>query len=164
MVSGGSIRRLLGGLGMVACVLLSAGSVLAAPQDCEVQVSPRAAPAGSVFVFSGSGYKPTELTLQKGDGAVASHELSLGDDDAWEFTLRSRIGDEGTWTANFIDPDHGCTATISIRVTLSNTDLVDDIAAVTSAAPTPWLLYLAVVVLGFTGGLLMGHLRRWVRA
>lgn len=149
---------------MVAtAVALSAGSVLAAPQDCEVQVSPRVGPAGSVFVFSGSGYKPTELTLQQ-DAAVASHELSLGDGDAWEFTLRSRIGDEGTWTANFVDPDLGCTATVSIRVTLSDTDLVDDIAAATSSTTTPWLLYLSVVVLGFTSGLLMGRLRTWVRA
>jgi len=166
MVSGRTIRQVLGALGIAVWMLaLFAGSTLAAgPSECEVQVSPRAAPAGSVFIFSGSGYKPAELTLQKEDGAVVSHDLTVGDGDPWEVTLRSRIGDEGTWTANFVDPDHGCTATASFRVTLSSTDLIDDIAAATSAAPTPWLFYLAVVVFGFTSGLLMGRLRIWVRA
>ena len=129
-----------------------------------MQVSPRAAPAGSVFVFTGSGYKPTELSLEKEGVEPIKHDLDLSDSDQWEFTLRSRVGDEGAWTANFIDPDLNCTATVSIRVTLSNTDLIDDIAAATSTSPAPWLLYLAVVAVGFASGMLMGRLRPWVRA
>jgi len=165
MVSGGTIRRAFGALGVAAWILaLSAGSALAVGPECDVQVSPRAAPAGSVFVFTGSGYQPSELTLQKADGELISHVLNVGDSDPWEVTLRSRVGDEGPWTANFIDPDSDCTETVSFRVTLSSTDLIDDIAAATSAAPTPWLLYLAVVVFGFTSGVLIGRARSLVRA
>ena len=166
MVSCGSIRRVVGAFGVAAWILaLSAASAMAAgPQDCEVQVSPRAAPAGSVFVFTGSGLRPTELTLQKQGAEPVSHDLDVGDSGEWEVTTRSRIGDEGTWTANFIDPALTCTASVTFRVTLSSTDLMDDIAAATSTAATPWSLYLAVVAIGFASGMLMGRMRTWARA
>lgn len=153
-------------MGAAAWILaLCAGSMLAAePVKCEVHVSPRAAPAGSVFVFTGSGYKPTELNLQKEGGQPISHVVSVGRSEPWEVTVRSRTGDEGTWTANFTDATTNCTASVSFRVTLSNTDLIDDIYAVTKDAPAPWFLYLAVVVFGFTGGMLIGRLHAWVRA
>ncbi len=136
---------------------LGAGSVLAAqPETCDVRVSPRAAAGGSVFVFSGSAFVPTELTLQKGDAEPISHDLNVGDADPWEVTVRSRTGDEGTWTATFSDPALDCTASVEFRVTLSNTDLIEDVVAATSS-PAPVPLYVVVIVFGFAAGMLIGR-------
>ncbi|MEX2547423.1 MAG: hypothetical protein WD830_06485 [Chloroflexota bacterium] len=160
MVSSGSIRRLLVTLGALAWMLAaSAGSALAAdPQTCEVHVNPLAASGGSVFVFSGSGFKPTQLTLQKEDDGPINHDLNVGDADPWEVTVRSRAGDEGTWSASFNDPVIQCTAVAEFRVTLSSTDLVEDIAAAAAGTrPAPLALYLLVILFGFTGGALLGR-------
>ncbi len=158
MADSGSIRRLFAALGATLWILaVFAGTALAAEHEtCEVEVNPRAAAAGSVFVFNGSGFVPTELELQKEGGEPIGHDPNVDDDDPWEVTVRSRTGDEGTWTATFSDPAVNCTATVDFRVTLSSTDLVDDIAA-TVSSPAPLLIYLAVIVLGFGGGVLIGR-------
>ena len=159
MVSSGTIRRILAALGALLWMLaLSAGSSLAAdPGTCQVHVNPRAAAAGSVFVFSGEGFVPTQLTLQREGGQPIEHDLNVGDADPWEITVRSRAGDEGTWTASFTDPAQDCTATVEFRVTLSNTDLIGDIAAATTSSSAPVFLYLAVIVFGFGGGVMIGR-------
>lgn len=137
---------------------LGAGSALAAqPERCDVQVGPRAAAGGSLFVFSGSGFMPTELTLQKEDAGPISHDINVGDADPWEITVRSRTGDEGTWTAAFTDQALDCTASVEFRVTLSNTDLIEDIAASTTSLPAPVLLYAVVVAFGLATGTLIGR-------
>ena len=138
---------------------LSAGNAFAQDNECDVSVSPRAAVAGSVFVFTGSGYDPTRLTLQKEGGDAINHELTVGDADPWEVTVRSRVGDEGTWSASFEDATLDCTATTEFRVTLSNTDAIGDaLTAATSGAPLA--LYMSVIVVGFGGGLLIGRRMR----
>lgn len=159
MVTGGSIRRSLALFGATLWILgVTAGSALGAqPGTCEVRVSPRAAAGGSAFVFSGSGFVPTEMTLHLEGAGPISHDLNLGDADPWEVTVRSRMGDEGTWTASFGDPALDCTATVEFRVTLSNTDLIDDVTAGTTSSPAPVLLYVAVIVFGFSGGALIGR-------
>ncbi len=137
---------------------LGAGSVLAAqPETCDVQVSPRAAAGGSLFVFIGSGFMPTELMLLKEGAEPISHDLSVGDADPWEVTVRSRIGDEGIWTATFTDQALDCKASVELRVTLSNTDLIEDIAAAGTSSPAPVLLYLMVIAFGFATGMLIGR-------
>lgn len=158
MVDSGSIRRLLAAAGAALWMLaVFVGSAIAAePGTCDVHVSPRAAAAGSVFIFNGSGFMPTELTLQKEGGEPISHDLNVNEGDPWEVTVRSRAGDEGTWSASFFDTDANCTAAVEFRVTLSNTDLIDDIAA-SVTSPAPMLLYLAVIVFGFGGGVLIGR-------
>jgi hypothetical protein len=160
MVSSGSLRRLLAPLGAALWMLtVSAGAVLAdeAPTTCSVEVAPGVAPGGSVFVFSGTGFQPTQLTLRKVGGEPVVHELSVGDTDPWEVTVRSRIGDEGSWTATFSDPEVDCTAIVRFRVTLSSTDVVDDIVAATQSQSAPLLLYAVVIVLGFGGGVAIGR-------
>lgn len=159
MVSSGSIHRLLATFGAMLWLLcLSAGSAMAAePATCHARVHPRAAAAGSVFVFSGSGFVPTQLTLERSGSDPIEHDLNVGGDDPWETTVRSRAGDEGIWTASFADPALKCTARVEFRVTLSNTDLIGDIAAATTSSTAPVLLYLAVIVLGFGGGLVLGR-------
>ena len=160
MVSSGRLRRLLGPIGAALWMLtVSAGAVLAdeAPITCSVEVSPAAAPAGSVFAFTGTGFQPNEVTLRKTGGEPVVHQLTVGDTDPWEVTVRSRIGDEGSWTATFSDPDADCTAIVRFRVTLTPTDVVDDIVAATQSQAAPLLLYSVVIVLGFGGGVAIGR-------
>ena len=159
MVSGRTVRRLLAPVGAILWMLtLSSGAVLA-DTSCDVTVDPVVATSGSGFTFTGSGYQPSELILQKDGGEPATHELSIGDSDPWEVTVRSRVGDEGEWTATFVDPLGVCTTTVGFRVTLASTDVIDDVAAATREISTPLLLYAAVVVFGFTGGAAIGRLR-----
>ena len=171
MVSSGSFRRILATLGaglgaVLAMLTLSAGAVLAdsTPQTCSVDVDPAVAPSGSVFVFTGPGFEPGRLTLRKVGGEPVVHELSVGDAEPWEVSVRSRVGDEGSWTATFSDSDADCTAIVGFRVTLASTDVVDDIVAATQTSAAPLVLYAAVVVLGFGGGALMGRRLARVRA
>jgi hypothetical protein len=161
MVSSGSFRRVLASIGALLLMLtLSAGAVLAQDTECSASVNPRAAVGGSVFVFSGSGYSPTKLSLQKEDDEPINHDLNVGEADPWEVTVRSRVGDEGTWTASFEDPAVPCTATTEFRVTLSNTDAISDAVTAARSGSTPIALYLGVIVVGFGGGLFIGRLMR----
>src|SRR5215210_8444835 len=119
MVSSGRFRRVLASTSAVVWMMaLSAGVTLAKDTDCSVHVNPRVAVGGSVFVFSGSGYSPTQLILQEDGGDPINHDLSVSDADPWEVTVRSRVGDEGTWTATFKDTSEPCVASTEFRVTL----------------------------------------------
>ncbi|MEO6349814.1 MAG: hypothetical protein ABIP53_04105, partial [Candidatus Limnocylindrales bacterium] len=62
-----------------------------------------------------------------------------------------------SWTATFLDPDGICTATVGFRVTLTNTDAIDNIAKAVRGAPAPFVLHLAVIVFGFGGGMAIGR-------
>jgi hypothetical protein len=143
---------------LVALLGLGTASALALqPVSCTVNVAPRAAEAGSSFVFSGSGYDPTTLTLQKNNEPPSVHDLNLGDADPWTVTVRSRVGDEGRWTATFTDATANCQAEAQFRVTLSNTDAVADVSSTPPTHQQPLLLYLAVVAAAITGGAVLGH-------
>lgn len=163
MVSRGSIRTLLAPIGaLIWLVAFAAASVRAEDTvNCAVHVDPLAATGGSIFVFSGTGYKPDRLTLQKRGDDPIQHDLNVGDADHWEVSVRSRSGDEGSWTATFNDPVTSCTATVDFRVTLSGTDASTELngtaGTAATTAPAPVLLYLAVVVVGFSGGLMIGR-------
>ena len=159
MVSSRTVRRLLAPIGAIVWMLTVSGSAVLADEaaSCNVEVSPPAATSGSVFVFSGTGFQPTELILQKEEGEPATHQLSVGDTDPWEVTVRSRVGDEGEWTATFLDPSGDCTTMVGFRVTLTSTDVLDDVAAVTRQLPAPVLLYALVVIVGFSGGVAIGR-------
>ena len=140
-------------------VALSTGTSLASTSDeCDVEVSPKAAAAGSVFVFSGSGFQPTSLELQKNDDEPVAHTLNVGGEDPWDVTVRSRLGDEGRWIATFTDEDADCAATTEFRVTLASTDVVDDLAAAAAETrPAVIGFFAAVLIFGLTGGLVMGR-------
>jgi len=159
MVSSGLLRRVLAPIGaLLMLTTLSAGTVLAEDTDCTVWVNPRAAVGGTVFVFSGSGYSPSTLSLQKRGDAPIDHELSVSDTDPWEVSVRSRVGDEGTWTASFEDPTVPCTASVRFRVTLSNTDAISDAVSAVRSGPDPIALLLGVTAVGLGGGLFIGRL------
>src|SRR5688572_23653951 len=116
MVTRGRVRAL--GASFVALLLLSIGAagVSAADAECSVEVSPTAGAAGTVFVFSGTGFEPTELVLHKDDTAAGTHSIDVSDDDPWEVSVRSRPGDEGVWAAELSSED--CSAVAQFRVTL----------------------------------------------
>jgi hypothetical protein len=161
MVSSGPFRRVLASLGVLIWMLtLTAETAFAQDTDCTVTVNPRAAVGGSVFVFSGSGYIPSKLILQKEGDDPINHDLNVGESDPWEVTVRSRVGDEGTWSASFEDASKPCTASTEFRVTLSNTDAISDAVNAARSGSLPIELYAGVIVVGFGGGLFIGRLMR----
>jgi hypothetical protein len=157
MVGHGLVRTLAAPLGAVfALLLLAAAPVLAEDTVCEVSVDPPAAAAGSLFTFSGSGFSPTQLILQKGSASPIVSDLDVGTDDPWQAEVQSRPGDEGEWTATFL-VEGGCAPSVRFSVTLSNTDLVSDILTNDSRSSTPLLLYVLVVGIGLAGGALLAR-------
>ncbi len=132
---------------------VGAASTSAHEGHCEVEVSPRAGAGGTAFHFTGSGFTPTVVTLEGGPMST-THELDLGADDPWEFTVRSRTGDAGRWTATFSEQD-GCQATVSFRVALNDTaSAIDPVAG---REPAPGGAWAFVVLVGLAAGLVIGR-------
>ena len=107
---------------------------------------PAQAEAGSEFMLNGAGYTPDKLVLQRGNNDPVEIELDLGDADPFEIPIGSRAGDEGLWRATVSNAD--CEASATFRVTLKNTDMIDDLMA-SPAGGIPPIVYLAVILGGF---------------
>ena len=129
--------------------------MVAAEPECIVTAEPATAPAGSEFILRGSGYTPTQLILQKGDGEPVTIALDLGDDDPFGIPIGSNTGDEGVWTATAENDD--CSAETTFTVTLQNTDAIDDVLGSVGSAPLPTFLAFAVIVGGFAAGMVLGR-------
>src|SRR6266540_1536826 len=86
-------------LGALVLVCLLSLHVRAADSDCVVTVDPQAAAGGMVFTFSGSGFGPTHMTLQKDEEIPTISDLDVAGADPWQVTVQSRNGDEGAWKA-----------------------------------------------------------------
>ena len=154
MVSRGALRALGVSLAALLFMCLEASSVMAAPSQCSASVSPRSGTAGTVFTFSGSGFKPTELTLHKNDAEAGVHELS-GSSDPWQVSVRSRPGDEGAWSAELSSDQ--CSAVVEFKVTLANTDVLSDAQPDSGSVPLPLGLAVIVLAAGVGGGLVLGR-------
>lgn len=147
-------------LSLAALGLLSvAGPASAAePVTCEVAVEPSTAPVGTTFVLTGSGYTPTQLVLQNGDGEPLTVDLDLGDQDPFSIPVGSGPGDEGRWTATVSIPDTPCSASVSFRVTLHDTAVGDELLSPTAqGGQVALVLYLLVMCGGFFGGVLLAR-------
>jgi hypothetical protein len=161
MVSRRAVRIVAASVGTLLVLLMMFGTSVSptlayTSGDCTVRVDPATAAAGSSFTFIGTGFHPTTLALQKVGEPPTIHDINVGTADPWRFTVRSRVGDEGRWTATFSGGPDDCTGQVEFRVTLSNTDAVSD--AIAAAPPTaPALLFLSIVVLGFAAGALAGR-------
>lgn len=142
------IVKLVLGLFLVAGV-----STVAAQDECTLSVEPGEAQAGSEFVLTGSGYTPDRLTLQRGSSDPVSINLDLGDADPFEIPIGSRTGDEGVWRATVSVSGTDCEASTTFRVTLRNTDMIDDLLAAPGGAGIPPIVYLAVILGGFGLGI-----------
>src|SRR3954447_528549 len=152
MVSRGKVRALGVSLAALALVLLEVASVSAAP-TCSVTVSPKSGTAGTLFTFHGSGFKPTSLLLRKDDAEAGDHTLSETK-DPWTVAVRSRPGDEGTWSAEFSSDQ--CTGEASFKVTLSNTDVAGSPAG-DGRGTVPLGLAVVVLSVGAGSGLVLGR-------
>ncbi len=95
-----------------------------------MQVSPRSAPAGSQFVFSGSGFQPTQLSLIPKTGTRLAHNITVGSADTWQYKVRSLTGDKGMWVAVFTDPQTSCTAKAVFWVTAATDGSTGPAAAI----------------------------------
>ena len=136
---------------LVAALLLAPGAVMADAPECAVTVDPQSAVGGNAFTFTGSGFHPTKLLLQKGDGAPITNDIDPGSSDPWTQVVQSRAGDEGSWTATFVE-ENGCVVAVPFEVTLTPTDMISDLLSDEPAAKLPALFYLMVVGFGLAGG------------
>jgi hypothetical protein len=127
----------------------------AAGASCELTVDPDTATAGSVFTLHGSGFTPTELTLQRDDGPVSTIPLDLGTADPFDVPIGSKASDVGTWHATATEPGV-CSASTSFVATLSSTDAAVAAQATSGAADDrlPLGVYAVVIGLGLAGGVL----------
>lgn len=150
---GPSLVRLLGApiVALAAALLLAPGAVMADTPECSVTVDPQEAVGGSVFTFVGSGFHPTKLLLQKGDSEPITNDIDPGPDDPWTQGVLSRAGDEGGWTATFIE-ENGCVIATHFQVTLTSTDVISDLLSDQPENRLPALFYLVVVGFGLAGG------------
>ena len=152
MVGSGLVRFLGAPLvASVAVLLLAPGSVMAADPGCNVTVDPPTAVGGTVFTFTGSGFHPTKLLLQNGDASPISADIDPGDGDTWTQTVQSRVGDEGGWTATFVE-EYGCAIPVNFDVTLTSTDVISDLFSDQPNSALPALFSLLVIGFGVTGG------------
>jgi hypothetical protein len=104
-----------------------------------------------VFTFTGSGFHPTKLLLRKGDGAPITNDIDPGAEDPWTQPVQSRAGDEGSWTATFVE-EGGCIIAVAFEVTLTPTDMISDLMSDQPETRLPALFYLMVIGFGLTGG------------
>lgn len=151
MVRSGLVRLLRPVVALFAALLLVPGSVMAADPGCSVTVDPPAAVGGSVFTFTGSGFQPTKLLLKNGDGAPSSNDIDPGAADPWTQAIQSRVGDEGGWTATFVE-EEGCAIAVHFEVTLTATDMISDLLSDQPDTKLPALFYVLVIGFGLTGG------------
>ncbi len=111
-----------------ATVCLAALPALAVAADpspsastCTLSVSPASGPPGTEFVFSGSGYTPTRLTLRQPGKDPRVTELSLNGADPFTISLVATDKDSGHWTAVASIPGTDCAGAAAITVTLPPT-------------------------------------------
>ena len=106
---------------------------------------------GTLFTFTGSGFQPTKLLLQKGHIGPTSNDIDPGASDHWTQTVQSRVGDEGAWTATFVE-ESGCTVAVNFDVTLTSTDVISDLLSDQPQSALPALFMLMVTGFGLVGG------------
>lgn len=133
-------------------LLVPVSTVVAA--DCSLSVSPRTGVPGTEFVFTGTGFTPTTLSLTRGDDAAVVIDVT-GASNEELFTLVADDPDVGRWRAEAA----GCEDTVSIRVTLPPTATEAPAAAPDDTAELAGMTLLGVLFLGATA-LLIPRLTR----
>jgi hypothetical protein len=122
------LRQVLGSAALVTLMLMatSGASFAGSVGTCELNVKPAAGPPGTEFVFSGSGYSPTELRLTRAGADPRVVPLNLAGVDPWSVSIVAGDGDVGKWKAMAVDAAAGCEGVATIRVTLPGTSTLDD--------------------------------------
>jgi len=144
---------------LVGIAALSFVVPAAAGASCDLTVEPEEATAGSIFHVQGSGFTPTELTLQREGGKATTFPLNLGTADPFDIPVGSKASDAGTWHVTANQPGL-CSAQATFVATMANTDAVG--AAVAAGAADhdprqPLGVYAVVIGLGLIGGALAGR-------
>ena len=140
---------------LVGIAALSFVAPTAVAAGCELTAEPASATAGSVFHLLGTGFTPTELTLQREGGDPTTLPLSLGSADPFDIPIGSKESDAGTWHATANEPGV-CSASTTFVATLANTDTAAETgpAAPADDARPPLGAYLVVIGVGLGGGVL----------
>lgn len=129
----------------------------AAGASCELTVEPEEATAGSVFHVQGSGFTPTELTLQRDGGKATTVPLNLGTADPFDIPVGSKESDAGEWHVTASQPGI-CSAQATFVATMASTDAASTAAAASpSDQRLPLGVYVVVIGLGLIGGALAGR-------
>ena len=112
-----SSRLLLPGGVLAALLLLTlAAAPVAAQGDCSLTVTPRSGPPGTQFVFTGTGFTSTSMTLTRQGEPPRTLDLTA-DTDPFTVKLIGGEGDAGKWHA----VAEGCSKGTTFRVTLPPT-------------------------------------------
>jgi hypothetical protein len=119
--------------------------------SCELTVEPAKATAGSVFHVQGSGFTPTELTLQRDGGKATTFPLDLGSADPFDVPVGSKKSDAGTWHVTASQPGV-CSASTTFVATMESTDSAVLTSTPAPAQRLPASVYFVVIGLGFVGG------------
>lgn len=151
-------------LGSALLISLPAGSALAADASCELAVSPASGPPGTEFVFSGSGYTPTQLTLRQKGVQPRVVDLDLDSADPFEIPFVATEADAGRWSVIASIPDTECAGKAVVNVTLPPTNSLAEVTASAPDGPDRGLLFAGfaaiVSIFVLTAGFFMGRLAR----
>ena len=153
-----SLVRFLGApiVALAAALLLAPGAVMAGtPPVCAVTVDPQAAVGGTIFTFTGSGFHPSKLLLQKGHNSPIANDIAPNG-DPWTQSVRSAVGDEGGWTATFVE-ENGCTIAVQFDVTLTSTDVISDLLSDQPQSSLPALFMVMLTGFGLVGGVFLSR-------
>jgi hypothetical protein len=148
-------QRLVGatleGLILVGIAAVSFVVPSVAGASCELTVEPEEAIAGSVFHVQGSGFTPTELTLQHDGGKATSFPLDLGGADPFDVPVGSKESDAGTWHVTASQAGV-CSASTTFVATMASTDAAGSASTSAPAQRLPAGVYVVVIGLGLVGG------------
>ncbi len=96
-------------------------TLAAEPETCSLSVTPSEGPPGTEFVFSGSGYTPTHLTLKQRGSPPRVTELDLEGADPFEIPVLATEAEAGRWTVIASIEGTECAGRASINVILPDT-------------------------------------------
>jgi hypothetical protein len=120
-------RRLGGAVLALGMLLLTAmaPAAQAGSAACTLSVTPESGPPGTEFVFSGSGYTPTTLTLRQDGKPPRVVPLDLGTADPFSIPLLATQSDVGKWKVVASTDNPACSGIAEIKVTLPSTATID---------------------------------------
>lgn len=131
---------------LLLSVMGASPALAAEPESCSLSVTPSKGPPGTQFVFSGSGYTPTQLTLKQRGTKPHAMELDLKGADPFQIPFLATEAEAGRWTVIASIPDTECAGRASINVILPDTAPVAEAPA--SHAPAQPIVLAAFGILG----------------
>lgn len=114
------LRHLVAGAAFAGALFMQGNATYAVATDCTMAVTPASGAPGTQFMFSGSGYTPTELRLSQGS-TMKVVPLDLKGADPWSYTVVAGDGDVGRWKVVAAVDATGCQAMTVIHVALPPT-------------------------------------------